>query len=103
MKTLKDAKTYDELLDIKYGEVGTPRRDIFEASGLGFVTSEMVDHILFNQKPLKEQSTSEILHSLLTSYYKLLTTTDFEKDTKNLSDALYEIKERLDNNKNPAL
>ena len=30
MKTIKDAKTFDELLDIKYGKLGTEKRDEFE-------------------------------------------------------------------------
>lgn len=30
MKNIRDAKTFDELLDIKYGKRGTPSRDEFE-------------------------------------------------------------------------
>ena len=32
MKTIKDATTFDELLDIKYGLLGTPKRDEFETN-----------------------------------------------------------------------
>jgi ribosome-binding protein aMBF1 (putative translation factor) len=42
MKQIRDAKTYDELLDIKYGKPGTAQRDEFEAKAKAFVVGEMV-------------------------------------------------------------
>lgn len=43
MKTIKDAKTYDELLDVKYGKSGTPNRDEFETKSKAFiVVGEMI-------------------------------------------------------------
>jgi HTH-type transcriptional regulator / antitoxin HipB len=42
MKTIKDAKTFDELLDIKYGRLGTPKRDEFESKAKAFVIGEMI-------------------------------------------------------------
>jgi ribosome-binding protein aMBF1 (putative translation factor) len=42
MKTIKDATTFDELLDIKYGKAGTPVRDGFEAKSKAFIVGEMV-------------------------------------------------------------
>ena len=39
---LRNAKSYDELLDIKYGKVGTPKRDNFEKKAQYFVISEML-------------------------------------------------------------
>lgn len=42
MKTIKDAKTFDELLDIKYGKLGTPNRDEFESRAKAFVVGEMI-------------------------------------------------------------
>jgi DNA-binding XRE family transcriptional regulator len=42
MKTLKDASTFDELLDIKYGELGTPERDEFETKSKAFIVGEMI-------------------------------------------------------------
>ncbi len=42
MKTIKDAKTFDELLDIKYGKLGTPKRDEFETKAKAFVIGEMI-------------------------------------------------------------
>ena len=42
MKTIRDAKTFDELLDIKYGKLGTPKRDEFETKAKAFVVGEMI-------------------------------------------------------------
>ena len=42
MKTIREAKTFDELLDIKYGRTGTPERDAFETSAKAFVVGEMI-------------------------------------------------------------
>jgi len=42
MKTIKDAKTFDELLDIKYGKLGTSKRDKFEVKAKSFVVGEMI-------------------------------------------------------------
>src|ERR1035437_925202 len=45
MKTkekLKQAKSFDELLNIKYGKIGTKERDRFEEKAQYFVISEML-------------------------------------------------------------
>jgi len=42
LKTLKDATTFDELSDIKYGKLGTPKRDEFEAKSKAFIVGEMI-------------------------------------------------------------
>lgn len=42
MKTIKDATTFDELLDIKYGKLGEPKRDEFELKAKAFVVGEMI-------------------------------------------------------------
>ena len=42
MKTIKEAKTFDELLDIKYGKLGTEKRDEFEVKAKSFVIGEMI-------------------------------------------------------------
>ncbi len=42
MKTIKDAKTFDELLNIKYGKLGTAKRDKFEVKAKSFVVGEMI-------------------------------------------------------------
>lgn len=42
MKTIKDATNFDELLDIKYGKLGTEKRDEFEAKAKAFIIGEMI-------------------------------------------------------------
>ncbi len=42
MKTIRDAKNFDELLDIKYGKLGAERRDKFEVKAKSFVIGEMI-------------------------------------------------------------
>lgn len=39
---IKKAKSFDELLDIKYGKVGTTKRDDFDEKAQYFVISEML-------------------------------------------------------------
>lgn len=41
-KSIKDATTFDELLDIKYGKIGESKRDKFEEKAQYFVISEML-------------------------------------------------------------
>ena len=42
MKNLKNIRTFDELLDKKYGKVGTPERNEFEEKAHMFIISEML-------------------------------------------------------------
>ena len=42
MKQIRDAQTFDELLDIKYGKLGTEKRDEFEVKAKAFVVGEMI-------------------------------------------------------------
>ena len=42
MKTIKDATSFDELLDIKYGKLGTDKRDEFESNDKAFIVGEMI-------------------------------------------------------------
>lgn len=39
--TLAGIKTFDNLLDTKYGKTGTPRRSKFEKEGQYFIISEI--------------------------------------------------------------
>lgn len=41
-KTIKNAKSFDELLDIKYGSIGTSKRDQFEEKAQYFVISTLL-------------------------------------------------------------
>jgi HTH-type transcriptional regulator / antitoxin HipB len=42
VKTLRAVETFDELLDLKYGKLGTKRRDEFEEKAYLFIVSEML-------------------------------------------------------------
>jgi HTH-type transcriptional regulator/antitoxin HipB len=39
---IKNARTFDELLDVRYGKIGTKTRDEFEEKAQYFVISEML-------------------------------------------------------------
>lgn len=39
---LRKQKTFEELLDIKYGELGSPKRNAFEEKAMIFAVSEML-------------------------------------------------------------
>jgi DNA-binding XRE family transcriptional regulator len=41
-EAIRNAKTFDELLDIKYGKIGSATRDEYEAKANYFVISEML-------------------------------------------------------------
>ena len=41
-ENIRNAKNFDELLDIKYGKIGTERRNHFEEKAQYFVISEML-------------------------------------------------------------
>jgi ribosome-binding protein aMBF1 (putative translation factor) len=42
MKKISEASTFDELLDIKYGKLGTPAREEFEEKAVAFMVGEMI-------------------------------------------------------------
>ena len=42
MKQISDARTFDELLDIKYGNLGTQKRNEFEVKAKAFIVGEMI-------------------------------------------------------------
>lgn len=41
-QAIRNARTFDELLDIEYGKIGTKKRDEFELKAQYFVISEML-------------------------------------------------------------
>ncbi len=41
-EAIRKARTFDEILDIKYGKIGTKKRDEFELKAQYFVISEML-------------------------------------------------------------
>lgn len=62
MKTRKisDAKNFDELLDIKYGKIGTTTRDNFEKKAQYFIISELLKEARKEAKLTQEQLADKI-------------------------------------------
>jgi ribosome-binding protein aMBF1 (putative translation factor) len=42
MTDLKNIKTFDELLDLKYGKIGSPKRDQFHEDAKKYIIGEMI-------------------------------------------------------------
>lgn len=57
---IRNAKTFDELLDIKYGKVGSPTRETYEAKANYFVISEMLKEARKEAKITQEQLAERI-------------------------------------------
>ena len=59
-RQIRNAKNFDELLDIKYGKVGTEKRDEFEEKAQYFVISEMLKEARKEAKMTQEQLADKI-------------------------------------------
>ena len=59
MKQLNNATTFDELLDIKYGKLGTKKRDEFELKAKSFVVGEMIKEVRKEAHMTQEQLASK--------------------------------------------
>lgn len=57
---IRNAKNFDELLDIKYGKIGTEKRDDFEERAQYFVISEMLKEARKEAKMTQEQLAEKI-------------------------------------------
>jgi len=57
---IKSAKNFDELLDIKYGKIGTEKRDDFEEKAQYFVISEMLKDARKEAKMTQEQLADKV-------------------------------------------
>lgn len=55
MKAIKDAKTFDELLDKKYGKIRTPKRDEFENRSTAFMIGELIKEARLDAKLTQEE------------------------------------------------
>jgi DNA-binding XRE family transcriptional regulator len=53
--TIKNATSFDELLELKYGKVGTSKRDQFEEQAQYFVISELLKEARKEAKMTQEQ------------------------------------------------
>jgi len=59
-EAIRNVKNFDELLDIKYGKIGTKRRDDFEERAQYFVISEMLREARQEAKMTQEQLADKI-------------------------------------------
>jgi HTH-type transcriptional regulator / antitoxin HipB len=57
---IKNAKNFDELLDNKYGKIGTEKRDQFEEKAQYFVISEMLKEARKEANMTQEQLAKKI-------------------------------------------
>lgn len=57
---IREAKNFDELLDIKYGKIGSEKRDEFEAKAQYFVISEMLKEARKEAKMTQEQLAEKV-------------------------------------------
>lgn len=57
---IRKARSFDELLDIKYGKIGTPIRDEYETKANYFVISEMLKEARKEAKITQEQLAEKI-------------------------------------------
>ncbi len=57
---IRNAKNFDELLDIKYGNIGTEKRDEFEEKAQYFVISEMLKDARKEANMTQEQLAEKI-------------------------------------------
>ena len=57
---IRNAKNFDELLDIKYGKISTKRRDDFEEQAQYYVVSEMLKEARKEAKMTQEQLAEKI-------------------------------------------
>ena len=57
---IKNAKNFDELLDIKYGKIGIEKRDDFEERAQYYVISEMLKEARKEAKMTQEQLAEKV-------------------------------------------
>ena len=57
---IRNAKNFEELLDIKYGKIGTEKRDEFEEKAQYFVISEMLKDARKEAKMTQEQLAEKV-------------------------------------------
>ena len=57
---IRNAKNFDELLDIKYGKIGTEKRDVFEERAQYYVISEMLKEARKEANMTQEQLAEKV-------------------------------------------
>jgi HTH-type transcriptional regulator / antitoxin HipB len=59
-KEIKNVKNFDELLNVKYGKIGTEKRDAFEGKAQYFVISEALKQARKEAKMTQEQLAEKV-------------------------------------------
>lgn len=59
-ENIRNAKNFDELLDIKYGKIGSEKRDNFEEKAQYFVISEMLKEARKEANMTQEQLANKV-------------------------------------------
>jgi len=59
-ENIRNAKNFDELLDIKYGKIGAEKRDEFEEKAQYFVISEMLKEARKEANMTQEQLADKV-------------------------------------------
>lgn len=59
-ETIRNAKNFDELLDIKYGKIGSEKRDNFEEKAQYFVISQMLKEARKEANMTQEQLAEKV-------------------------------------------
>jgi len=59
-KNINEVKNFDELLEFKYGKIGTKARDAFEKKARYFIISEMLKEARKEAKLTQEQLANKI-------------------------------------------
>lgn len=59
-KDIKSAKNFEELLDLKYGKIGSEDRDVFEEKAQYFVISEMLKEARKEANMTQEQLAEKV-------------------------------------------
>ena len=54
IRTIHEVRTFDQLLDVKYGEPGTPARDRFEFKSSSFMIGELLKEFRLEAKMSQE-------------------------------------------------
>lgn len=57
---IKKTKSFDELLDVKYGKIGTKKRDGFEEKAQYFIISEMLKEGRHDARLTQEQLADKV-------------------------------------------
>ncbi len=59
-ETIRNAKNFDEILDVQYGKIGTKKRDEFELKAQYFIISEVLKEARREAKMTQQQLAEKV-------------------------------------------